>query len=151
MAEEIQGDIWPLPKFYFAVRFLSQNIEASFQEISGADVDSDIIEYRHSESELFSTVKIPGIQKAQNVILKNGIFKKVDFQNWSKAIKDNVITRETVIIKLFDETNTPIMTWTLSNVWPTKITTTDFNDNINDIAVETLELSHEGITIENQL
>ncbi len=61
----------------------------------------------------------------------------------------NTIKRETVVIKLLDETGAPTMTWTLTNAWPTKITGTDLKSEANEVAVETLELAHEGLTIAN--
>jgi phage tail-like protein len=41
------------------------------------------------------------------------------------------------------------MTWKLANAWPTKITGTDLKSDASEVAVETLELAHEGLTIEN--
>ena len=61
----------------------------------------------------------------------------------------NTIKRETVVIKLLDESGSPTMTWTLTNAWPTKITGTDLKSEANEVAVETLELAHEGLTIAN--
>lgn len=150
MAGEAQEGNWPLPKFQFVVRFGSRDTEASFQEVSGLDTEIQPIEYRHGNSKLFSTVKMPGIVKSRNVTLKRGIFfNDSAFWNWYEAIKMNTIQRETVTIQLLDETNSPVMTWTLNNAWPAKISTTDIMGDANELAVETLELNHEGLTIKN--
>jgi len=61
----------------------------------------------------------------------------------------NTIKRETVVIQLLDESAKPTMTWTLTNAWPTKITGTDLKSDANEVAVESLELAHEGLTIAN--
>ncbi len=61
----------------------------------------------------------------------------------------NTVKRETVTIQLLDETGSPTMTWTLANAWPTKITGTDMKSDGNEVAVEMLELAHEGFTIRN--
>lgn len=145
MAGEAQDNVWPLPKFYFRVRFSSQNIIASFQEVSGLD-----IEFNHSNTPEFSQINRPGIAKAGNIILKKGIFvNDENFQKWLGAIQTNSIKRETVIIYLFEETGNPVMTWTLNNAWPTKITRADVKTDTNEIAIETLELSHESISIQS--
>jgi len=145
-----QGSIWPLPKFYFKVDLGSQDSTVSFQEVSGLDTETQPIEYRHGDSKQFSTIKMPGIAKTGNVTLKKGVFvKDNNFWNWYNAIKMNTIKRETVTIQLLDESGSPTMTWTLSNAWPTKITGTDLKSDANEVAVETLELSHEGLTIKN--
>jgi len=148
MAGEAQDGGWPLPKFYFTVNFSAQGMEASFQEVSGLDAKPQEMENRHAGNIVFSTVKKPGIVKTGNIILKHGIFvNDATFQNWFEAIKNNVVKRETITIQLRDETNNPVMTWGLSNAWPTKITMTEIKENLDEVAVETLEISHEGMTI----
>lgn len=150
MAGEAQDSVWPLPKFYFTVNLGSQDSTVSFQEISGLETETQPIEYRHGNNKIFSTIKMPGISKVGNVTLKKGIFvNDNNFWKWYDAIKMNTIKRETVTIQLLDETAKPTMTWTLSNAWPTKITGTDLKSDANEVAVETLELAHEGLTIAN--
>ena len=145
-----QDNVWPLPKFYFKVTLGSQDSTVSFQEVSGLETETQIIEYRHGDSKQFSTIKMPGIAKTGNVTLKKGIFvKDNNFFKWYSAIKMNTIKRETVVIQLLDESGNVTMSWTLANAWPTKITGTDLKSDANEVAVETLELAHEGLTIAN--
>lgn len=61
----------------------------------------------------------------------------------------NTIKRETVTIQLLDKQGCPTITWTLTNAWPTKVTGTDLKSDANEIAVESIELAHEGLTIVN--
>ena len=61
----------------------------------------------------------------------------------------NVLKKETVIIQLLDQQGNPTMTWTLTNAWPTKITGTDLKSDGNEVAVETIEIAHEGLTIQS--
>ena len=143
-----QGSNWPLPKFYFTVETDSLP-EATFQECSGLDTEAQPIEYRHGNSPIFSTIKMPGLVKTSNVTLKKGIFVNDNkFYDWYAKIKMNIILREPVVISLLDETGAPKMVWTLSNAWPTKVTGTDLKSDGNEVAVETLELAHEGLKIE---
>jgi phage tail-like protein len=145
-----QGSTWPLPKFYFTVKLGSQDNTVSFQEISGLETETQPIEYRHGDSKQFSTIKMPGIAKTGNVTLKKGVFvKDNNFFKWYDAIKMNTIKRETVTIQLLDEKGSPTMTWTLINAWPTKISSPDMKSDANEVAVETMELAHEGLTIAN--
>lgn len=150
MAEESQNNIYPLPKFYFKVELTDYLKEATFQEVSGLDVEAQVIEYRHGNSPEFSTIKMPGIKKYGNVTLKKGIFVNDNkFWAWFNEIKMNLITRQTVTIKLCNEKGEPTMTWKLTNAWPTKITGTDLKSDSNEVAVETLELAHEKLEISN--
>lgn len=148
MAGEKQDNVWPLPKFYFQVKLGDK--EVPFQEVSGLDVEAQIIEYRHGNSKEFSTIKMPGIKKTGNVTLKKGVFVKDNgFWDWFNKIKMNTIERQTVVISLLDEAGKPTMVWTLNNAWPTKITGTDMKSDGNEVAVETVEIAHEGLTIAN--
>lgn len=145
-----QGSVWPLPKFYFTVKLGSQDNTVSFQEISGLETETQPIEYRHGDNKVFSTIKMPGIAKTGNVTLKKGVFvKDNNFFKWYDAIKMNTIKRETVVIQLLDEKGAPTMTWTLSNAWPTKISSPDLKSDANEVAIETMELAHEGVVIAN--
>lgn len=148
MAGDKQDNVWPLPKFYFQVKIGDKEIP--FQEVSGLDIEAQIIEYRHGNSKEFSTIKMPGIKKTGNVTLKKGIFVKDNgFWDWFNKIKMNTIERQTIVINLLDEAGKPTMIWTLTNAWPTKITGTDMKSDGNEIAVETIEVAHEGLTIAN--
>ena len=148
MAGEKQDNVWPLPKFYFQVKLGDK--EVPFQEVSGLDIEAQIIEYRHGNSKAFSTIKMPGIKKTGNVTLKKGVFVKDNgFWDWFNKIKMNTIERQTVVISLLDEAGKPTMVWTLNNAWPTKITGTDMKSDGNEVAVETIEVAHEGLTIAN--
>lgn len=149
MAGEAQNDVWPLPKFYFSVDIGDQT-NCPFQEVSGLDTETQVIEYRAGNNKLFSTIKMPGIVKFGNVTLKKGIFVKDNkFWAWYSQIGMNTIKRVTVTIKLLDQQSSPTMTWTLSNAWPTKITGTDLKSDGNEVAVETIEIAHEGLKVSN--
>ncbi|OAQ41697.1 phage tail protein [Pedobacter psychrophilus] len=143
-----QDTIWPLPKFNFSVIICGQVVP--FQEVSGLETEAQIIEYRAGNSKQFSTVKMPGIAKYKNVTLKKGIFLRDNkFFDWFNSITMNTLKRETITIQLLDQTGNPTMTWTLLNAWPTKISGTDLKSDGNEVAVETIEIAHEGITIAN--
>lgn len=138
--------VWPLPKFHFEVKFGSGVV--LFQEVSGLDAEAEVIEYRAGSSKEFSTVKMPGLKKYGNVTMKKGVFKSDNkFWDWFNQIKMNTIKRETVTISLLDESGAATMVWTLTNAWPTKISGTDLKSDDNEVAVETIEIAHEGLTI----
>ncbi|MFN3239064.1 MAG: phage tail protein [Pseudomonadales bacterium] len=140
--------VWPLPKFHFEVKWDSEVM--SFQEVSGLDVESQPIEYRLGDSPEFSTVKMPGLKKSSNVTMKKGIYKGDNkFWDWFNEIQMNTIKRVPVTISLLDENGDGTMVWTLANAWPTKITGTDLKSDGNEVAIETIEIVHEGLTIDN--
>ncbi|SEM90545.1 conserved hypothetical phage tail region protein [Nitrosomonas marina] len=140
--------VWPMPKFYFQVKWDSQVM--SFQEVSGLDIQSEEIKYRHGDSPEFSVIKMPGMKKVGNITMKKGVFKGDNkFWDWFTQIKMNTIKRLPVTISLLDEGGNATMVWTLTNAWPTKITGTDLKSEGNEVAIETIEIVHEGLTIAN--
>lgn len=145
-----EGSAWPMPKFRFEVDLSPKLTGVAFQEVSGMDVENQLIEYRKSNSSIFSTVKMPGIARYGNVILKRGIFPNGNtFWSWHNEITMNTIKRRTVLIRLLDENNQVTMQWQLTNAWPTKITCTDLRSDGNEVAVDTIELAHEQLIIIN--
>ncbi len=142
------ANIWPLPKFHFEVKW-DTNV-MSFQEVSGLDIQSEEIKYRAGDSKVFSVVKMPGMVKFGNVTMKKGVFKGDNkFWDWLNQIKLNTIKRVPVTISLLDESSAPTMVWTLKNAWPTKISSTDLKAEGNEVAIESIEIVHEGLTIAN--
>ena len=140
--------IWPIPKFRFEVDLGTELQGVAFQEVSGLDVENQTIEYRKSNSPEFSIEKMPGIAKYGNVTMKRGVFVNDNtFWNWHKEISMNTIKRRTIVIKLLDESGAVTMQWQLLNAWPTKITSTDLKSDGNEVAVDTLEIAHEQLTI----
>ncbi len=141
-------NVWPMPKFYFRVKWDSN--EMAFQEVSGLDIQSEEIKYRHGNSKDFSVIKMPGMKKFGNITMKKGVFKGDNkFWDWLVQIKMNTIKRVPVTISLLDEEGNDTMVWTLTNAWPSKISSTDLKSEGNEVAIETIEIVHEGLTIAN--
>ena len=137
-----------MPKFQFEVKWDDKVM--SFQEVSGLDIEAQPIEYRHGDSKEFSVIKMPGIKKFGNITMKKGVLANDNkFSDWLNQIKMNTVKRATMTINLLDEQGKPTMVWTLTNAWPTKITGTDLKADANEVAIETLEIAHEGLTIAN--
>ena len=140
--------VWPIPKFRFEVKWDAAVM--SFQEVSGLDVESQPLEYRHGDSPSFSVIKMPGIKKYSDVTMKKGVFKS-DNKFWDRfnEIKMNTIKRKPVTISLLDESGAPTMVWALANAFLNKICGTDLKAQGNEVAVKTIVISHEGLTIAN--
>lgn len=147
MAGEKEDNVWPLPKFYFAVQ-LGDDKSVNFQEVDGLNSETQVIEYRHGNSPIFYPIKMPGIGKVGNVTMRKGTFVNDNsFWIWYDEIKMNTIKRRTVVVNLLDESGAPKMVWTLNNAWPTKITGTDLKSEGNEVAVEAIELAFETLTV----
>jgi len=139
---------YPLVKFHFQVEWGGTKI--GFTEVSGLDVETEVVEYRHGASPEYSKVKMPGMQKFSNITLKRGTFKSDnEYFAWWNTVKLNTIERRDITISLLNEEHEPVVTWKVKNAWPTKIQSTDLKADGNEVAIESMEIVHEGLTIQN--
>jgi len=140
--------IYPMPRFFFKVKW--GETEIAFSEVTGLAVELDVLEYRHGNSPSFHKIKQPGMTKFGNITFKRGIFKgKNDFFNWWNSVKLNTIERRDITITLQDEEDKPVVVWQVSNGFPTKVQSPDLKSDANEVAIETIEVAHEGIIIKN--
>ena len=148
-----KGD-YPIPKFHFRVQW-GKDFRIGFTEVSGLDFETEVIEYREGSSKTYNSSKQPGRTKYSNVTLKRGTFEgDYDFyMEWRKTFyfqegnQTGSRFRRNVDIMLLNENHEPIITWTLLNAWPSKVQSTDLKADANEVAIETMELVHEGLTI----
>lgn len=139
---------YPMPKFHFQVEWGGTKI--GFTEVTGLDVETEVIEYRVGSSPEYSKTKMPGLQKFSNITMKRGTFKgDNEYFTWWNSVKLNTIERRDITIKLLDENHDPVITWKVKNAWPTKVQSTDLKADGNEVAIESIEIVHEGLTIQN--
>lgn len=146
---------YPLPKFHFQVDWGGTKI--GFTEVSGLDFETEPIEYRHGASPEYFKTKQPGMQKWSNITMKRGTFNSDnEFYDWWKEtvfFEEGESTgsryRRDITISLLNENHEPTIVWKVKNVWPTKVQTTDLKADGNEIAIESIELVHEGLVVQN--
>lgn len=139
---------YPIPKFHFQADW--GGVRIGFTEVSGLDAETEVIEYREGASLEYSKRKIPGMQKYPNVTMKRGVFASDnDYFKWWNTVALNTVERRSVTISLLNEKHEPVMVWKVKNAWPAKIASTDLKADGNEIAIESVELAHDGLVIQN--
>ena len=139
---------YPLVKFSFEVDWGGTQI--GFQEVSGLDIETEPIEYRQGASPDFTKIKMPGMIKFSNITLKRGSFKgDNEYFDWLNSIQLNTVERRTITISLLDDSGSPAITWKINKAFPIKVQSTDLKAEGNEVAVESIEIAHEGLVIEN--
>lgn len=141
---------YPLPKFHFQLDWGGTRI--GFTEVSGLDFETKVIEYREGSSPLYHKTKQPGLVEYKNITLKRGTFvgDYEFFENWRKTMlfqEGKEKFRRDVTIRLLDEEHKPVFTFNVRNAIPVKYSASDFKADASEIAIETLELAHEGLTV----
>jgi phage tail-like protein len=117
---------------------------AAFHEVTGFDSTIDVIEHREG-GENTALRKLPGMTKYSNIVLKWGITDDVQLYQWHRAVINGDIERKNGSIVLLNRLGAEVGRWNFIRAWPTKYDAPDFNAEGNDVAIETLELAHEGL------
>lgn len=145
---------YPIPAFYFNVTVGDETgdttAKASFSEVAGLTSELQPIDYRDGFDPITVPRKIPGMRKFANVTLKRGVFhNNVKFQEWINEKEYNKISRKIVTIALNDQKGKTLIQWTLSNAYPVKIDGPTMKSDSSEVAIESIELVHEGLTVEH--
>ncbi|AFZ55810.1 phage tail protein [Anabaena cylindrica FACHB-243] len=123
-------------------------VHAGFRECSGLNATRAVIEYREGTDKTLGQRKVPGLNSFSNISLKRGITDNDELWKWHKDLIDGKeIERKNVSIILADDQGEEKIRWNLENCWPTTWTGPDFNATASEIAIESLEFVHEGITV----
>ncbi|MDQ2085383.1 phage tail protein [Herbivorax sp. ANBcel31] len=120
--------------------------EAGFSEVTGFDASVDVVEYREGDAPVPTPVKLPGLTKYGNITLKWGVTDSMVLYEWLQGITDGNIERKTVTITVLDDEGESKASWQLINAWPVKYTAPDFNGMGSEVAMESLEIAHEGLS-----
>lgn len=137
-----EGD--PLRNYRFRVE-IEGITQAGFSEVSGIDTSIDVVEYRVGNDPTHLR-KLSGLTKFSNITLKWGILTTLDMYTWiDTAVSSGDVQRKQVTIVAVDEAGADKATWVISQAWPFKYTGPSFDAKGNAVALESLELTHEGI------
>ena len=118
-----------------------------FKEATGFDSESAVVEYREGGDKLTSSRKLPGRVTFSNVTLKRGLTTSLDLWNWRQTVVDGNVERRDVAITLLDDGGQPLLRLRLREAWPAKWELSELDASKNEIAIESLELAHEGLEL----
>jgi phage tail-like protein len=136
----------PYAAFNFIVEIDDLPI-AGFSECGGLVSQADPIEYREGDKENTVT-KQPGLKKFNNITLKRGFTQAPDLWNWHKTTLDGRTERKAGAITLRDEGGATALRWKFREGWVTKFEGPAFNAKNNEVAINSIEIAHEGVELE---
>jgi phage tail-like protein len=135
----------PYSQFNFIVE-IDGVPQGNFSEVSGLTMDTNIIEYREG-GDVTTVRKLPGLMKYNQIVCKRGIVD-TNLYTWRKTVIDGQTQRASGAIVLLDEARQPALRWTFTQGWPSKLEGPALNAKTSEAAVETLEIAHEGLELE---
>ncbi len=138
------GEIAMLPytAFNFSVE-IHGLIVGGFSEVSGLQAETETEEYH--EGGLNNCVhKLPKVTKYQNLVLKRGITNSTKLGDWYQSVIAGNFERRNCSIIVLDFTGNEKKRWDFAKAYPVKWVGPDLKGDSNTVAIETLELAHNG-------
>jgi len=136
----------PYGQFNFLIEVEGVTV-GGFSEVSGLTTDTNIIEYREGNEQFGTTRKLPGLMKYNNIVLKRGYTQDQKLWDWRKKVIDGKTQRASGTITLMDEARQPALRWNFREGWPSKWEGPALNGKTSEVAIETLEIAHEGLEL----
>ncbi|MDQ0430965.1 phage tail-like protein [Pantoea agglomerans] len=136
---------YPIPTYRFIVTLGDDQVP--FTSASGLDINFDTIEYRDGTGNFY---KMPGQRQVSNITLSKGVFpgKNVLYE-WVNSIQLNQVEKKDIMISLTNEAGTEVLvSWNVSNAFPTSLTSPTFDATSNEIAVQQITLMADRVTIQ---
>jgi phage tail-like protein len=137
-------DACPSCRFYVE---MGTDTQAVFTEVSGLQVEMDVMSYEEGGMNGF-VHRLPGRTKMGNLTLKRGMTCSNDFFTWYIQVAGGQIKRRNLSVVLYDVTGKKVLRWNFANAYPVKWTGPQFTADGSAAAIETLELAHDGLTVE---
>ena len=122
----------------------SKQIQALFTEVSGLQVEMQVTEYEEGGTNTF-VHRLPGRLKVGNVTLKRGLTKSNEFLKWCMKLE-----RRNVTVVMYDVAGQPVIRWNFANAYPVKWVGPQFTADSSTLAIESIELTHDGLTVDSQ-
>jgi phage tail-like protein len=120
----------------------------AFSEASGLTAEGDAVDYREGTDLQPNVRKLTGLRKYSNITLKRGYTQDKSLWRWYGNIVNGQPDRRDVTIILLNEARQPVLRWHAESAWVNKIEGPSFKASGNEVAMESVELVHEGLTLE---
>jgi len=138
----------PCPSFNFSVE-ISGIIMASFSEASGLQAEIEVQEYREGGVNGYVHKCAGPAKYPSNLILKKGITDSTDLWSWYCQVLQGHIQRQSLAVVLMDAAGSEQRRWTFQNAYPVKWAGPDLKAAGSEMAIESMELAHEGLIFAN--
>ncbi|GAB4160080.1 MAG: phage tail protein [Candidatus Promineifilaceae bacterium] len=139
------GRVDPYAQYNFLVE-IDGVTRAGFTEVGGLTTEQDAIDYRDG-NETATVRKLPGLRKYSNITLKRGFTQDKELWQWRKTTIDGLTERRSGSIVLLDEGRNEVLRWNFREGWIIKWEGPALKATANEIAIESLEIVHEGLEL----
>lgn len=140
----------PEAKFSFKVKWGEDGKQIGFSEVSGLTMETETLEYREGDDAKPYKRKHPALESFGDITMKKGVFYEDNvFFDWFKEINGKDFKKKNIDISLLDEEGNSIITWTARNAFPLKVEYPDLSADASEVAIESITVAHEELTIKH--
>jgi phage tail-like protein len=140
----------PYAQFSFLLQLNGVTI-AGFSEVMGLSAEIDAVEYREgneSNHGVANLRKLVGLMKYTNIVCKHGFAADASLWRWIRSADEGGAQRQSGSIVLLDEGRNKVLSWSFHDGWPVKWDGQELNAETNEVAIEMLEIAHEGFALD---
>jgi phage tail-like protein len=135
----------PFPAFHFRVEI--DGIQPTeFMECSGLSSETDVIEYREGGDPFVR--KLPGLTRYGRIVLRRGLTDNRELWDWRQTVVTGQIQRRSGVIVLMDDARKEVLRWRFVEGWPVKYEGPVLNARSSEVAIESIEIEHEGLELD---
>ena len=139
----IRADPYQVFNFFVEIEGI---LAGGFSDCTGLQVETEVQDY--AEGGLNDYVhRFRGRTKYPPLVLKHGLTMIDGLWQWHQDVAVNgQVDRKNGTIYLLNRMRIPVLWWDFKNAFPTKWTGPDLRANSSEVAIESVELSHQGLS-----
>ena len=121
--------------------------KAGFSSCSIPENSTEAIEYREGNDPPTQR-KLWSLNSYGTLSLESGVTDdSTTLFEWRKMVQQGKVdeARSKIAVIVLDEEGNPGPRWEFTNAWPTNYTAPDLDASGSEVAIETLEIAHEGM------
>jgi phage tail-like protein len=139
----------PHPAYCFRVELTGvpgSNASAFFKSVSGLKYETEVVDYQEGGLNRY-VHRLVGPTKWGNIVLKRGFIKGFDLVKWRELWlrEPPLAKRVSGKITQLDTKLATVCSWSFRNGWPCKWEISEFDASKNELAIETIEIAHNGL------
>ncbi len=128
----------------------TSSVQAGFSEVILPESSVEVIEFRSGNMKENGFVKVTGVEKYTNLVLKRGVIGSLDLYQWYNEVRSgsqNALRTVTVQLQSEDHTNV-VLEWKFLRARPVKYLFGPLDAEGKHVLVEYLELAFERMEME---
>lgn len=122
-------------------------VKAGFSSCTIPENSTEAVEYREG-TDRPTMRKLWGLNDYGTLVLESGATDdSIELYEWRKQVEQGGVddARQNIAVIVLDEEGNPGLRWEFRNAWPTSYDAPDLDATGAEVAIESLEIEHEGM------